>query len=451
MESSSTLFKGIITHTGLWGAIISTIVITLLGFILYRTKVLNDNATISIQKIIINVLLPFLAFYSFLQNAQKENIKTFGVVFGLSAIYYVVLTTIALVWVKYTPKFVPKRVLINAENEHNKIQEKLPLEERKLWNTQSFLEHLQKKHLVNWLMCIYGSNILFATPIVMALYPTGPQLGSLSIWNILYYIGGFGFSFSLLSGVKFTKREFGLTMKKAITNSSFIVVIIAILLWASQFILGAGAKITNINQNFDVKLIDADGNSFIKTITMTKSATFGPNFSRLYGYIDSDNVLKWFSYDNIKKVYVPYIGKPTGWFDWSTTMPYLYKPISLLTILVSPLIWIVIGTSLGKANIKQIFSNWQNWLFLVYKMILIPLFILCLVLPFVFIKAIDYKTGAILVMTGAVPPGTSIVIYSQHFKVHEKYTAQVSSLSTMLSFIFIPMWLAIGTVILNLV
>ena len=106
MESSSTLFKGIITHTGLWGAIISTIVITLLGFILYRTKVLNDNATISIQKIIINVLLPFLAFYSFLQNAQKENIKTFGVVFGLSAIYYVALTTIALVWVKYAPKFV---------------------------------------------------------------------------------------------------------------------------------------------------------------------------------------------------------------------------------------------------------------------------------------------------------------------------------------------------------
>ena len=154
MESSSTLFKGIITHTGLWGAIISTIVITLLGFILYRTKVLNDNATISIQKIIINVLLPFLAFYSFLQNAQKENIKTFGVVFGLSAIYYVVLTTIALVWVKYAPKFVPKRVLINAENEHNKIQEKLPLEERKLWNTQSFLEHFQKKHLVNSLMCI---------------------------------------------------------------------------------------------------------------------------------------------------------------------------------------------------------------------------------------------------------------------------------------------------------
>ena len=84
-------------------------------------------------------------------------------------------------------------------------------------------------------------------------------------------------------------------------------------------------------------------------------------------------------------------------------------------------------------------------------MILIPLFILCLVLPFVFIKVIDYKTGAILVMTGAVPPGTSIVIYSQHFKVHEKYTAQVSSLSTMLSFIFIPMWLTIGTVILNLV
>ena len=72
-------------------------------------------------------------------------------------------------------------------------------------------------------------------------------------------------------------------------------------------------------------------------------------------------------------------------------------------------------------------------------MILIPFFILLLVIPFVYIKTLDYKIAALLVMTGSVPPGTTIVIYSQHFKVHDKYTAQVSSLSTIMSFIFIPM------------
>ena len=60
-------------------------------------KVVNDISIQSIQKVIITTLLPFLAFYSFLQNAGKEDVKTFGVVFGLSAIYYFLLTTIALI------------------------------------------------------------------------------------------------------------------------------------------------------------------------------------------------------------------------------------------------------------------------------------------------------------------------------------------------------------------
>ena len=196
METSTLdLFKGIITHTGLWGAIISTLVVTMLGFLLYKFKVVNDISIQSIQKVIITTLLPFLAFYSFLQNAGKEDVKTFGVVFGLSAIYYFLLTTIALIWVKYTPNMIPKKVLDNAEKEILNTQIK---QQTILFDKQNYIESIQKKHLVNWLMCIYGSNILFATPIIMALYPTGPHLGSLNVWNILYYIGGFGFSFSLL-------------------------------------------------------------------------------------------------------------------------------------------------------------------------------------------------------------------------------------------------------------
>ena len=112
METSTLdLFKGIITHTGLWGAIISTLVVTMLGFLLYKFKVVNDISIQSIQKVIITTLLPFLAFYSFLQNAGKEDVKTFGVVFGLSAIYYFLLTTIALIWVKYIPNMIPKKSL----------------------------------------------------------------------------------------------------------------------------------------------------------------------------------------------------------------------------------------------------------------------------------------------------------------------------------------------------
>lgn len=443
MSSSKDLFISIITNTGLWGAIISTLVITLLGFILYKTKVLNDGASGAIQKLIINIIIPFLSFFSFMKNADNYDIKTYAIVFGLSAIYYIVLTTIAILWIKFLPKLVPKSVLRRAEKEYNEYESNVEFEIKQIWNKDLYLEKLQKKHLVTWLMCIYGSNILFATPIVLGVYGQGVELGSLNIWNILYYIGGFGLSFSLISGVKFTKKEFKYTLKKAVLNPAFIVVLIAICLWATQYIPKWGSTIKETN----IKLLTNDNG----LQTFDKVATFGPNFSSLYGITSTTNpnIIHWYEFNKVKNVWVSYNGSPTGWFDWNVTMPYLAKPISILAGLISPLIWIVIGTSLAKTNIKEMFRNKQNWLFLFYKSGLMPTLILLLVSFFVYEKLISVNVGAILVMVGSVPPGTTVVIYSQHFKNNENYTSQTSSLSTMTSFLFIPLWLVIGQLVLN--
>ncbi|MCV3753318.1 malate permease [Mycoplasma enhydrae] len=448
--NSTTLFTGIITNTGLWGAIISTLVVTLLGFVLYKTKVLNDGVTNSIQKMIINIIIPFLSFFSFMKNADKSDINIYAIVFGLSAIYYFALTGIALLWIKFLPHLIPKRVLTRAQKDFEKYQANVEFEQKQIWNRNIYLEQLQRKHLVTWLMCIYGSNILFATPIVLGVFPNGPELGSLNIWNILYYVGGFGLSFSLITGVKFTKKEFKYTLKKAFLNPAFIVVIIAIALWATQYIPKLGVTIKDVNKTLPVY-----GST---TNIFTKEATFGPNFSVLHGQEvevlsgvlgKKTKIINWFKYDNLKNLWVPYQGRPTGWFDWNITMPYLAKPISIVASLISPLIWIVIGTSLAKNDLKEMFKKGKNWLFLFYKSGLIPLFILALVSFFVAKKLIPVSVGAILVMTGAVPPGTTIVLYSQHANNNAKYTSQVSSLSTMTSFIFIPMWLVIGQVSLS--
>ncbi|AZZ65604.1 malate permease [Metamycoplasma phocicerebrale] len=446
--SSGKLFGSIISNTGLWGAIISTLLITFLGFVLFKTKILNDNATTAIQKIIINIIIPFLSFFSFMKNADKADLKTYGIVFGLSAIYYIILTTIAILWTKFLPHLIPKRIIKRAQKDFEEYQANVEFDIKQIWNQGAYLEKLQRKHLVTWLMCIYGSNILFATPIVLGVFPNGPELGSLSIWNILYYIGGFGLSFSLLSGVKFTKKEFKYTLKKAILNPAFIVVLIAIGLWATQYIPRFGSTIKDTNKI----LLNSGGNSNI----FTKEGTFGPNFSTLYGQeitvldgLKTKKIINWFRYDNLKKLWFPYNGKPTGWFDWNVTMPYLAKPVNILVSLISPLIWIVIGTSLAKTNLKEMFRKKENWLFLFYKSGLVPLFILLIVMFFVTKKLLPVSVGAVLVMVGAVPPGTTIVLYSQHFKNHDKYTSQVSSLSTMSSFIFIPTWLVVGELVLS--
>ncbi|ACF07490.1 Membrane transport protein [Metamycoplasma arthritidis] len=446
------LFQGIITNTGLWAAIIATITITLLGFLLYKFKVLNDQGTLSIQKIIINVLLPFLAFYSFMKNAEKTDIKTLGIVFGLSALYYILLTTIALIWVKLVPQAVPKKIILRAEREFNEWQDSQELEQKEIFNKSAFLDSLKKKHLVTWLMCIYGSNILFATPIIMGVYPQGIQLGALNIWNILYYVGGFGLAYTLISGVRFTKKEFKFTLKKALLNPSLLAILGALILWSSQYIPGAGSTIRDLpltGEGAKSGTVLIGNQEVVKTFSQV--GTFGPNFSKIYAYTYADGKVQWVVWDSIKQLYVPYQGKPTGWFDLNVTMPYLAKPISILASLVSPLIWIVIGTSLAKTDLRAMFASKQNWLFLMFKMILMPALILVMLIPFVKAKILDPSVGAVLVMTGSVPPGTTVVIYSQHFKTHENYTSQVSSLCTMLSFIFIPIWLVIGVVVLQVI
>ncbi|BAP39393.1 AEC family transporter [Metamycoplasma canadense] len=438
--SSGALFLGTISNTGLWGAIISTLIITFLGYILYKTKVLNDGAVGAVQKLIINIIIPFLSFYSFMKNAEKDDIKTYAIVFGLSAVYYIALTTMAIFWMKFLPKLVPKSVIRRAEADFNEYQKNVEFDIKQIWNQEAYLEKLQRKHLVTWLMCIYGSNILFATPIVLGVYgSTSSELGSLNIWNILYYVGGFGLSFSLVSGVKFTKKEFKYTLKKAFLNPAFIVVIIAILLWATQYIPKWGATVSDIQKTIYVQ----NGK-----ITADKLATFGPNFSSLYGVTEGNKTI-WYEFSRKFNNYVVYSGRPTGWFDWQVTMPYLAKPIKILAELISPLIWIVIGTSLAKTKIKEMFKNKQNWLFLFYKSGIMPLVILGLISFFVYKKLIPVNVGAVLVMVGSVPPGTTVVIYAQHFKNHGDYTSQVSSLSTLTSFIFIPAWLVIGQLALN--
>ncbi|AWX69564.1 AEC family transporter [[Mycoplasma] anseris] len=450
-KNLAVLFQEIITNTGLWGAIIATFVITFLGYFLYKFKVLNDNSTQSLQKIIINVLLPFLAFFSFLRNAEKTDLKTLAIVFGLSAIYYILLTSIALIMVKFLPKLVPKHVINRAEKDFLEVQQKLEFNNQMVFNKNEYLEQLQKKHLVTWLMCIYGSNIIFATPIVLGVFPNGIQLSALNVWNILYYIGGFGLAFSLISGVKFNKKEFKLTILKTVKNSSFIAVIIAIAFWLTQYIPKAGGSNIELQEVQRAILTLPDGAT--KELGFTHIASFGPNFKTLYGF-KNHGVFEW--YLPIKQAtetqlmeVIRYQGNPTGWFDWNVTMPYLYKFISMLALMVSPLIWMVIGTSLAKTNIKEMFAKKDNWLFIFLKMIIMPLVIMAMVIPFVATKLLPPSIGAVLVMTGSVPPGTTVVIYSQHFKTHDRYTSQVSSLSTIFSFIFIPIWLVIGTIVMN--
>nr|AAO20900.1 unknown [Metamycoplasma arthritidis] len=247
---------------------------------------------------------------------------------------------------KLVPQAVPKKIILRAEREFNEWQDSQELEQKEIFNKSAFLDSLKKKHLVTWLMCIYGSNILFATPIIMGVYPQGIQLGALNIWNILYYVGGFGLAYTLISGVRFTKKEFKFTLKKALLNPSLLAILGALILWSSQYIPGAGSTIRDLpltGEGAKSGTVLIGNQEVVKTFSQV--GTFGPNFSKIYAYTYADGKVQWVVWDSIKQLYVPYQGKPTGWFDLNVTMPYLAKPISILASLVSPLIWIVIGTS----------------------------------------------------------------------------------------------------------
>lgn len=140
-----------------------------------------------------------------------------------------------------------------------------------------------------------------------------------------------------------------------------------------------------------------------------------------------------------------------GWFNWSVTMPYLYKPINTIGGLSSPLVWLSIGITLaGTKLIDSVKDKWV-WIFSTEKLILVPLIIFLVMLGLVSSGIVSKEVAIPMIIFAATPPAIVVIAYSMQYKVCEKFSSQCSALCTLLAIIFIPLWIIIGDVVFSAV
>ncbi|MBN3534905.1 AEC family transporter [Mycoplasma procyoni] len=210
----------VLQNQSMWGAIIASIGIIALGYLLTKFKVLKQESKGFLNKIVLIVSLPALAFSGFMKSATFNDVKEQMFILGSGFFFYIFLSVSALVWIKVTGKVYNKSKTIQAiagENVSN------------------------SRALVIWMLLIFGSTTFFGLPIITAVYSKAAVLAA-NIWNIPYRIFIYSLCFMLMSGLKFNKANFKQSMKTALLNPIVIATFLGLVLWLTQLI--PGTKVT---------------------------------------------------------------------------------------------------------------------------------------------------------------------------------------------------------------
>ncbi len=253
-------------------------------------------------------------------------------------------------------------------------------------------------------MLIYGSLQFFALPLVHSLsdgviFPVFTK-ALLQVWCVPYLIGAFGHVPMFFSEQKNTKKTVGKAFKILALNPIIIALFISLLLWALQFIPGLDTKFVGVYK------VSTDGTGM------------------------------------------------TFWGAFPTALPALYKTMQIGTGLVSPISWLVIGGSLATGSIRKAIKDKDVLITSARRMITVPLVVLLVsygvFAGFVYGKALTPEVVCWYRYINcascfATPPAGVILIYSApNDNKYTVYIAQVSSLTTLLALIFLPLWLIIS-------
>lgn len=313
-------------------------------------------------------------------DATLKELKQQGLILGIAFAFYIVLSVIAMLWVKYFPMLLPKKIHVN-KNEFNGATDGDNVAEL---NVASVAQDNQKRALVMWMMLIFGSTTFFGLPIIKILFASNAVI-AVNMWNIPYRIFLYSFAFMVMAGLKFDKQNIKQSAKTALLNPIVIATFTGLVLWLTQLIPHA--------------------------------SEFDANFAT---------------------------GGLHGWFNFNITIPYIYTPINTVGALSSPLVWLSIGITLASSSLLDAVKDKWVWIFSVQKLILIPLLIFLVMLALLAGNLVDKDVATAMVIFAATPPATVVVAYAMQYKTAEKFSTQCSALCTIGAVIFIPLWIIVS-------
>lgn len=376
---------------GFWSAILATIFVIFLGWLLTKRGTFKNDWETVLIKIVMVVGLPSLAFDGFMTDTTAEQVKTQIAILLVGFLFYMILGIVAkYFYIKYDKD----------------IQDTLA-------------------------MCtVFASTTFFGIPIVTALFDNGAATLPANIFNIPYRIFLYSLGFIVMSK----------PLKTAVATMKEV---------GSDFVVTAKA---NQNQNDQVKsemqvmkkenLIKNLKQIFLNPILIATIIGFLFWVTQLIPGIavvpDQNNIGSGHYFSPLRL---------------DNTFPPLFKVTKTLEAVCTPLAWLAIGMTLAKGNFKEATQDKKVWFGMIMKIIFAPLFGLVLVCAVAAIgKAtgswkLDTVGLTVIVIMLAAPPASVIVAYSIAYKKEPLLTSNLTLISTLFSIISLPFWVIITTAI----
>lgn len=247
-----------------------------------------------------------------------------------------------------------------------------------------YVKYDKSKRTVLSVLTTFGSTTFFGIPIVAAIYG---QKGAMyaSIFNIGYRIFLYSYAYIVMSGLKMDKKN----IKQMFLNPVVLATFFGLVLWIIQPYM---PKVSGISP--------------------TTKAMVNVAFYRI-----------------------------------DVTAPWIYKPLSYLASLASPLAWLAIGSTLGEISVKEATSSKISWYYTFMKTLIVPLitFGLLVILKVVNIMPVDLTALATMTIMMATPTAAVVSSYAIGFDREAVMTSNASFLSTLGSVVMIPIWIVVIT------
>ena len=129
------------------------------------------------------------------------------------------------------------------------------------------------------------------------------------------------------------------------------------------------------------------------------------------------------------------IGLPL--FALSYRIPDLIAfPLSSFASLNTPLAMIVIGTFISRVNLKEIFLDFDIYKLSAVRLLLIPLVVLAMLLPF----HVDKTVAITVLLLSAAPAGANTVMFAAQFGADAKLASRAVALTTLISMLTMPIF-----------
>lgn len=131
---------------------------------------------------------------------------------------------------------------------------------------------------------------------------------------------------------------------------------------------------------------------------------------------------------------------------------WLFKPMTYLAALCSPLAWISIGAKLADISLKEALISKISWGYSFIKVLIVPLINIIMIyfLTVTNILPISFVGLASVVIMMATPTATVAAAYAIKFDKEPLLTSNCSLLSTIFSVICMPIWIVILEIIKSL-